>query len=620
VNNGPVAEATSTQLADAKHPRFRAALVIAFFALLWLGLWRQLSGEWSVNDQYSYGWFVPFFAIVLFWLRFEGANFTAGGREPLANRSREAGDSDLVKAEGWDDKPKAESGKRKPESGKLRAESLSHITRHMSQAAVALCCLLLLFPIRLFEIGNPDWRPLDWLHALCVVAITLVFLWWIGGKPWLKHFLFPVAFTLVAVPWVTPIEEPIVQGLMRLVANIASEAAALFGIPTSVQGNLIRIPSGLLGVNEACSGVRSLQTSLMIGLLFGELKRLPVAKRVMLVITAAAIAFVGNCIRAFCLVWIAATQNVTASARWHDWAGYGIVAAVFGGTLALTWALSREQRADVGRQKSEVRSDSQPTRLPLQSLGIGNLGFRISVTAIVWLCVIELAATGWYRLHERDLAQAKRWDVQWPQGAEGLHEIKIEDDVRRILRFDSGRAASWTVREPNADGGGTKPASCTVYFFRWNSGKNSALLANLHRPDVCLPAIGWKQSADSGVKDYRAGPDLLLPFRHFAFHHGADSTAEGYGVTTQPNQQTAQAFYCLWEDRVPSSGDSDLPNMSRSRSAWTRAERVRVVLEGRRHLGQQVLEIVIAGRGELDAQVAEKTFVELMPGLVRAKN
>ncbi|HZR78200.1 MAG TPA: exosortase/archaeosortase family protein, partial [Chthoniobacterales bacterium] len=281
MNNGPVAEATSTQLADAKHPRFRAALVIAFFALLWLGLWRQLSGEWSVNDQYSYGWFVPFFAIVLFWLRFEGANFTAGGREPLANRSREAGDSDLVKAEGWDDKPKAESGKRKPESGKLRAESLSHITRHMSQAAVALCCLLLLFPIRLFEIGNPDWRPLDWLHALCVVAITLVFLWWIGGKPWLKHFLFPVAFTLVAVPWVTPIEEPIVQGLMRLVANIASEAAALFGIPTSVQGNLIRIPSGLLGVNEACSGVRSLQTSLMIGLLFGELKRLPVAKRVM---------------------------------------------------------------------------------------------------------------------------------------------------------------------------------------------------------------------------------------------------------------------------------------------------------------------------------------------------
>jgi len=47
--------------------------VVIFFATLWLELWRQLSGEWSVNDQYSYGWFVPFFAVVLFWLRWEDA-------------------------------------------------------------------------------------------------------------------------------------------------------------------------------------------------------------------------------------------------------------------------------------------------------------------------------------------------------------------------------------------------------------------------------------------------------------------------------------------------------------------------------------------------------------------
>src|SRR6266404_6453809 len=176
----------------------RAIIVLLFFAALWIGLWWQLSGEWSVNDQYSYGWFVPFFAIVLFWLRFEDANFTAGGRELFANRPREAGDSVLVKTE-W--------------------------------SVVAVIALLLLFPIRLFEIGNPDWRPLDWLHAMCVVAITLIFLWSVGGKPWLRHFAFPVAFTLIAVPWVTPIEEPIVQGLMRVVAAISSELVALFGIP-----------------------------------------------------------------------------------------------------------------------------------------------------------------------------------------------------------------------------------------------------------------------------------------------------------------------------------------------------------------------------------------------------
>src|SRR3989441_12562066 len=54
-----------------RHFPMRFVAIVVFFATLWLILWRHLSSEWSVNDQYSYGWFVPFFAIVLFWLRFE---------------------------------------------------------------------------------------------------------------------------------------------------------------------------------------------------------------------------------------------------------------------------------------------------------------------------------------------------------------------------------------------------------------------------------------------------------------------------------------------------------------------------------------------------------------------
>src|SRR5204862_901666 len=156
-----------------------------------------------------------------------------------------------------------------------------------------------------------------------------------------------ILFVSIAVPWVTPVEVPIVQGLMRAVAAVASEAANLFGIPTHLEGNLIRIPSGVVGINRACSGVRSLQTSLMIGLLFGELKRLSILRRVILVIAAAAIAFVGNCIRAFFLVWVAATKDITAANRWHDFAGYGIVALVVVGSLALA--------AVLGRRKFEIR-------------------------------------------------------------------------------------------------------------------------------------------------------------------------------------------------------------------------------------------------------------------------
>src|SRR5207247_4606061 len=118
--------------------------------------------------------------------------------------------------------------------------------------------------------------------------------------------------------------------------------------------------------------------------------------------------------------------------------------------------------------------------------------------------------------------------------------------------------------------------SCSLFVFRWNPGKNSALLANLHRPDVCLPATGWTQVADDGVRSYPVNGSFELPFRHFEFQRAFEGSAP----------QTAHAFYCLSEDRASGSPTEsqgvNSPGMSGSRSEWTRAERLHSVMEGRR--------------------------------------
>src|SRR6185437_8570750 len=100
---------------------------------------------WSVNDQYSYGWFVPFFALFLFWLR-------------------------------WQDRPASEVRSRKPEG-----------RRRLLAAIIGLPALLLLLPVRLFEIANPDSRPVNWLHVAAVTTLTLLYVWYTGGTPWLRH-------------------------------------------------------------------------------------------------------------------------------------------------------------------------------------------------------------------------------------------------------------------------------------------------------------------------------------------------------------------------------------------------------------------------------------------------
>ena len=528
-------------------------------ATLWFGLCRELSGEWSVNEQYNFGWFVPFFALYLFWIR-------------------------------WQDKPPAENQNRN-----------SQIANSAAVGIAIVVALLLLLPIRLFEIANPEWRLLAWVHTLAVVAVTLLFFYWVGGKAWLRHFAFPVAFIFTAVPWPTALETPIIQGLMRIVARVAAETAMLLGTPAQVEGNLIRVSNGLVGVNEACSGIRSLQTSLMIGLLLGEVKRLSLSRRLALVACAVIVALLANFIRAVFLVHIAATENLLAISRWHDIAGYSTIAFVFGVTMALAYLLSR-YKAPVAAGVPPAKMEVQPTRPPQR------IATSFLIFALCWLLFVEIGTASWYRLHERNLVSGMRWNVQWPEQAPAFRKLKIDNEIRAVLRFDEGDAAAWT---PSWSVNASKPKtiSCSLYFFRWNPGKNSALLANLHRPDVCLPASGWKQVADHGVHDYPINGSVELPFRHFEFQRVFDGS----------EPQTAHAFYCLSEDRVSDASGTDSPGMFGNRSEWTRTERLGAVLQGRRHLGQQVIEVIFISNKPLSAADAESHLRDFIGDVVTTR-
>jgi exosortase len=548
---------TPTNTSPPSRKEFPLAIVLSVFFLtaLWFGLCRELSGEWSVNEQYSFGWFVPFFALYLFWLR-------------------------------WQDRP--------PAGRDIAARHPYHVT-----FVIGVIALALLFPVRLFEIANPEWRLLAWIHAGVVVMLTLLMIWCVGGEAWLRHFAFPVAFIFVAVPWPTTVETPVIQGLMRIVARVAAETAMLLGTPAQVEGNLIRVSTGLVGVNEACSGIRSLQTSLMIGLLFGELKRLSVLRRVALVGCAVAIALLANFVRAVFLVRIAATENLSAIGRWHDIAGYSIIALVFLATMAIAHLLgkseARNRKSEIGNQTTVVSSPWSSIRSPYVAAGI------------CWLLFVEVGTAAWYRLHERNLVSGLQWSVRWPEQAANFRKLKIDEEIRAVLRFDGAHAAAWTMGSPT-----DRPdtISCLLYVFRWNPGKNSALLANLHRPDVCLPASGWTQIADFGVRSYPVGDSFKLPFRHFEFQRSFEGSPP----------QTAHAFYCLSEDRAASASrsydDTGSPGMFGSRSEWTRAERFRAVLEGRRHLGQQVMQVIFISSEPLSADEAEAHLSNLVRDVV----
>src|SRR5262249_43697545 len=313
---------------------------------------------------------------------------------------------------------------------------------------------------------------------------------------------------------------------------------------------------------------------------------LSVLRRLALVVCAVVIALLANFIRAVFLVQVAATENLSAISRWHDIAGYSIIALVFVAMMALASLFGRKRApvvagvppAESDRSATRFASRSQPTRLPLQ------LPVYFVTTALCWLLFVEIGTATWYRLHERNLISGIRWNVRWPEQAPNFRKLKIDEEIRAVLRFDTGEAGAWTVM--SSEDRGPSPIASSLYVFRWNPGKNSRLFANLPRPAICMPARRWSQVEDDGVRSYPANGSFELPFRHFEFQRSFEGSAP----------QTAHAFYCLSEDRLSGApappAPADAVGMFGSRSEWTRAERLRTVLEGRRHLGQRVIEAI----------------------------
>src|SRR5207253_11458444 len=115
----------------------------------------------------------------------------------------------------------------------------------------------------------PTRRSSD-LIAFVPITLTLLACWLAGGGTLLRAELFPILFFLTAVPWPPRFEQPITAGLMQAVAAATTGLLHWFGIPAQTAGGAITLRTGVVGITEACCGMRSLQAGSMFVLVMGE--------------------------------------------------------------------------------------------------------------------------------------------------------------------------------------------------------------------------------------------------------------------------------------------------------------------------------------------------------------
>ena len=118
-----------------------------------------------------------------------------------------------------------------------------------------------------------------------------------AGFAQFRALLFPWACLFSAVPLPAIILNEITFPLQLVAAQLAAQMLSLFGVPVLREGNILQIPSMSMEMADACSGIRSLVSLVLLAVVFGYVVHAKRSWRVLLAVLAVPIAIFANGIR-----------------------------------------------------------------------------------------------------------------------------------------------------------------------------------------------------------------------------------------------------------------------------------------------------------------------------------
>lgn len=416
-------------------------------ATFWAWFGWTCAAEWARDPDYAHGWVVMPLAVYFLWKRLSAATSEPRGHAVFA----------------W--------------------------------AVVAVCALAVL-PIELGRQAPLYWRVFAWAVYVTTAAATLGLAFLRGGTGYLRASIFPVAFVGTAVPWPTAIEQPVTIALAQAVAALVGEVLPVLGIPARIEGTVIALPACTVGIAEACSGVRSLQSALMIAFAVGEWMMLGWWRRLFLIPVGFAIALVTNFARTLALSLAGARGGNEALNAMHDPAGWMAWVLLVCGIVVAGRLLKGPWERELVIPESCERPTSQ------RSAGVA----WIWMVALVGLGVA--GGQGWYLMNEMSARggghRSPRLSV-----SDTADTVPLPEQMEKVLRPTSG--GYLRMRRD-----GLVPV--TGYHLIWDDSKNNSE-ALYHRPDACMPGVGWRLVGPAEVASSRIDGS---PVEWTALHYEKD--------------------------------------------------------------------------------------------------
>lgn len=254
--------------------------------------------------------------------------------------------------------------------------------------------------------------------TVAVLAVPALFGWAVA-----RALLFPLSFLYFSVPF----GEFMVGPMMDWTADFTVLALQLSGVPVYREGLQFVIPSGTWSVIEACSGVRYLTASFMVGTLFAYLNYRSPWRRATFVFISLLVPVAANWVRAYLIVMLGhLTDNRLAAGVDHlvyGWLFFGVVIGLMF-MIGARWA-----------EPVEATAAASPA-VPVASanpLPVGRL----------WLAAVAVLLV---------LAAADRWHdrVEQPSGRGDPHpELPVA--AGWTAELDVGDPHEWVPHWPSAN-------------------------------------------------------------------------------------------------------------------------------------------------------------------------
>ena len=177
-------------------------------------------------------------------------------------------------------------------------------------------------------------------YSLVVILAGLVL--WIAGKQVFRHLQWILAFLMLMVPLPGVIRFLISARLRRLATSGSVFLLEAFGIHVEQQGNVITLDGLLLGVADACSGLRMLMAFVVVAGFVAFMVDRSRKLKLVLLLSSIPLAVICNIIRIFLtalmMMWV---SEEFAGKFFHDFAGLVMMPAAVLLLFGELWLLDK---------------------------------------------------------------------------------------------------------------------------------------------------------------------------------------------------------------------------------------------------------------------------------------